>query len=573
MSGNERFSFHQAEEINGYCQRRRVQGAPYVLCLFATGVLLMGVGTFITTHALEKHESDAHILIIIGPILLGAGGIFLLCSVIFCIVACYKNSHLQDEFSDDLFSIGGSTFYGGRGFAYLVNEDPAEPPNHMPRLASEGILNLAGPATSCNREDEAVILLANTVAEERNRQRKLSQKLLSSSSLASAAVSTCPCGTVPCNHLQQFPEQNAMVTVPRVFSVKGRLDHLGLERLHRVDPYPELARDFDLGEGSLQSVRDRSASVYNRQFSAYTPDSAPHRLRRNVTYTASSRARIATKLQQDAWKQKQQDHQQQQQDPTASPQWRRFGSLQRKPRERKDSGAQESIKIHQLPKYDPHLLSALGITPASRDPQDADYNGDPALQPGLVPKQGSQSPQMSSSGSRSGSLRRPPHRQPSMGVKGLKAQQAGGGSANRRHKTSVYASDMSLYRSGSEGMMTQHETIPEDAYLHQQERFASRADRPIHMSSSYTQGSTSEGDSNTPMKTSRNWSLSSSPSPPESPKRPLKRAESHNSSQPKSSVSSNCSCRSERCSDNSCSDCEAREKSKRCEEEEEQNTK
>ncbi|XP_066966706.1 uncharacterized protein [Macrobrachium rosenbergii] len=569
MSGNERLSFHQTEEINGYCKRRRVQGAPYVLCLFATGVLLMGVGTFITTHALEKHESDAHILIIIGPILLGAGGIFLLCSVIFCIVACYKNSKLQHDFSDDLFSIGSSTFYGGRGFAYLVNEEHAEPPNHIPRLASEGILNLAGPATSCNREDEAVILLANTVAEERNRQRKLSQKLLSSSSLAGASVNTCPCGAVPCSHLQQFPEQNTMVTVPRVFSVRGRLDHLGLEKLHRVDPYPELARDFDLGEGSLQNVRDRSASVYNRQFSMATPDAAPQRLRRNVTYTASSRARIATKLQQDAWKQKQQDHQQQQQqDPTASPQWRRFGSLQRKPRERKDSGAQESIKIHQLPKYDPHLLSALGITPASRDPQDSDYNSDPVPQPGLVPDQGSQSPQMSS-GSRPGSLRRPQHRQPSMGVRGLKAQQAGG-SANR-HKTSVYASDTSLYRSGSEGMMTQHATIPEDPYLHQQERFAARVAHPIHMSSSFTQGSTSEGDSNTQMKTSRDWSPSSSPSPTESPKRPLKRTESHNSSQPKSSVSSNCSCRSERCSNNSCSDCEAREELKRCEEE--QNTK
>ncbi|XP_068248010.1 uncharacterized protein [Palaemon carinicauda] len=555
MSGSERFSFHQTDEIENLYKRRRVQGAPYLLCIFAAGILLMAVGTFITTHALEDHEGESHILIIVGPILLGTGGIFLLCSVIFCIVACYKNSRLQDDFSEDLFNIGSSTFYGGRSFAYLVNEDQSQSFSHQ-HFANEGILNLAGPPASNNHEDEAVILLANTVAEERNRQRKMSQKVMSRPVLAIAG-NPCPCGIVPCNHLQ-FDDQNAMLTVPRGFSVRGRLDHLGLEKLHRVDPYPELAKDFDLGEGSLLSVRDRSASVYNRQHSTASADADPHRLRRNVTYTASSRSRIAAKIHQDILKQKQLG----QQDPITTPQWRRFGSLQRKPKEKKDLGAQDGIRIHQLPKYDPDLLSALGITPPTGDSPDADYNGDPALQPGLPPvaNQGNQSPQMAS-GSRPGSLRRPVHRKPSMGVRSLKVQQAS--SSTSRLKTSAYASDMSLHRSGSEGMVTQHHTIPEDDYLRQQENFASQVAHPICMSSSFTQGFTSEVDSNSRMKTTRVWSLSSSPSPPASPGRPLRRAESHNSSLPKSSISSNCSCRSERCSNTSCSDCEMREESQK----------
>lgn len=48
-------------------------GAPYVLCVFVVGVILMGVGTFVTSHAYEDDPKDP-VLIVVGPTLLGLGG-------------------------------------------------------------------------------------------------------------------------------------------------------------------------------------------------------------------------------------------------------------------------------------------------------------------------------------------------------------------------------------------------------------------------------------------------------------------------------------------------------------------
>lgn len=54
--------------------------APTLYCLFALGVILVMVGTFITAHSyINHHDDDQHIhseyiLRIVGPILLGIGG-------------------------------------------------------------------------------------------------------------------------------------------------------------------------------------------------------------------------------------------------------------------------------------------------------------------------------------------------------------------------------------------------------------------------------------------------------------------------------------------------------------------
>lgn len=50
-----------------------VIGAPYVLCGFAVGVILMAVGTFITSHAYDDEETDP-VLLGVGPGLIGLGG-------------------------------------------------------------------------------------------------------------------------------------------------------------------------------------------------------------------------------------------------------------------------------------------------------------------------------------------------------------------------------------------------------------------------------------------------------------------------------------------------------------------
>ena len=50
-----------------------VIGAPYVLCAFAVGVILLAVGTFITSHAYEDKNRDP-VLLGVGPGLLGLGG-------------------------------------------------------------------------------------------------------------------------------------------------------------------------------------------------------------------------------------------------------------------------------------------------------------------------------------------------------------------------------------------------------------------------------------------------------------------------------------------------------------------
>lgn len=86
-------------------------------------------------------------------------------------------------------------------------------------------------------------ILANTVAEERQRQRKNSRKL-------------------PRNRSYEH-ETPVCYTGPQgMVEILGReeQDYLGLERIRRVQPLPELAQDFDLGDSdkSNHGTRDRS---------------------------------------------------------------------------------------------------------------------------------------------------------------------------------------------------------------------------------------------------------------------------------------------------------------------------
>lgn len=91
----------------------------------------------------------------------------------------------------------------------------------------------------------AVRILASTVAEERERQRKNSRKLPSSRSFESGthACYTGPQGLV---HMERLSREEQ--------------DYLGLERIRRAERLPELAQDFGLGESddSGYGLRDRS---------------------------------------------------------------------------------------------------------------------------------------------------------------------------------------------------------------------------------------------------------------------------------------------------------------------------
>ncbi|XP_069189612.1 uncharacterized protein [Procambarus clarkii] len=411
-------------------QVRPVVGAPYVLCVFIVAVILVGVGTFVTAYAYENDPHDP-VLLVVGPSLLGLGGLLLLGSVLVCVVACCKNRHLREAFSDDLLNIGGSTFYGGRGFVQLEDEtqlyDPP-PRHHLQGSAVMGVSNPAGPDHA-----EAIMILANTVAEERDRQRKNSRKysrnLSQEPSRRSEERSYPKYYLGPQGHSYSPEDSN-------------HLEHLGLERLRRADAYPELAEDFDLGETdeSTERFRDRSYSMsVRRPVARLAP--VPDRLRRNVTFTAASQASLQQQQQQLQFL-RQQQHQMRKNLLLQEPQ---YSGLHRKRSSKRKKGVvsreqtPEPIKVHHLPLYNPDLLSALGIQP-KRFPLERGQSDHGLLDQGRKesPEVWREDPDVTH-----GSLGNP-RRRPSvvMGVRSIRAPHSG--SAYRHH--SIYASDMDLHR-------------------------------------------------------------------------------------------------------------------------------
>lgn len=68
-------------------------------------------------------------------------------SVVLCVVACCRNQNFHESMPDDLFSIGGSTFYGGRNFVQQDDEVRlhAAPAHHLHNSMVGGVVNPAGP--------------------------------------------------------------------------------------------------------------------------------------------------------------------------------------------------------------------------------------------------------------------------------------------------------------------------------------------------------------------------------------------------------------------------------------------
>ncbi|XP_050716721.1 uncharacterized protein LOC126998755 isoform X1 [Eriocheir sinensis] len=405
-----------------------VIGAPYVLCGFAVGVILMAVGTFVTSHAYSDEKKDP-VLLGVGPGLLGLGALLLLSAVLICIVACLRNRQLREAFSDDLFTIGASTFYGGHQFVQL--EDDQHLPDHYSPRGSRRRHSTSGGASD---PSEAVKLcppriLANTVAEERQRQRKNSRKLPRNRSYENE---TPVCYTGPQGLVELLGREEQ--------------DHLGLERIRRVQPHPELAQDFDLGDSDYSShgIRDRSYSMSVRRPGKQFPP-VEHRLRRNLTYTQASRAR--------------QQLQRQQQLAVAGPHLPGWEAKQPRPqrkrssRKRKPNAAEvkDGPLVHQLPKYDPDLLRVLGIE-SNRPVLNRGLSEDTRQTPGATAAPGWQDDPDVTHGSLGNPRRRPAV---AMGVRGIRPKQSG---AAYRHASSIYASDMELHR--SEAAMTSDASQP-----------------------------------------------------------------------------------------------------------------
>lgn len=79
------------------------------------------------------------------PNSLAPSALLLLSSVLICIVACLRNRQLREVFSDDLFTIGESTFYGGHQFVHL--EDDSHLPDHYSPRSSRRRHSTSGGAT------------------------------------------------------------------------------------------------------------------------------------------------------------------------------------------------------------------------------------------------------------------------------------------------------------------------------------------------------------------------------------------------------------------------------------------
>ncbi|XP_045135885.1 uncharacterized protein LOC123518894 [Portunus trituberculatus] len=407
--------YHQY--VDNTTNHRRVRpvvvGAPYVLCTFALGVILMAVGTFITSHAYEDKNKDP-VLLGVGPGLLGLGGLLLLSSVVICVVACMRNRKLREVLSDDFFTIGASTFYGGNELVHLNNEDEMGTYSSQRHRRRHSI---SGGATDSN---EGVMILASTVAEERERQRKNSRKFARNLSHKSASQ-VCYMGP------QGLAQERLSKEDP---------DYLGLEPIRRAELHPELAQDYCQSESDDSHYIPRSRST---SMSVRLPRShlAPveQRLHRNLSYTPASRARIQQHLQRQRHQAslQAQGWEVQQSEPR-----RKRSSKRRKPQATINEVA-EGPTVHQLPKYDPDLLSALGLGPSH-----------PRLNRGI-----SEDGHLDSEAAASAAWRENPdvtygsllntRRKPSvvMGVKGLRPKQSG---TAYRHTSSIYASDMDLHR-------------------------------------------------------------------------------------------------------------------------------
>ncbi|XP_042240899.1 uncharacterized protein LOC121878638 [Homarus americanus] len=419
--------YHQHADDGTHHRQSRpvVVGAPYILCVFVVAVILMGVGTFVTSHAYSLDKED-RVLLIVGPALLGLGGLLLLGTVLMCLVACCKNRRMREAFSDEFLNFGGSTFYGGRAFVQLEDETQLHDRSHhhhhhLRNSAVEGVTNLAGPG-----HNEAVMILASTVAEERDRQRKMSKKFSRNLSHDPSRHAEVP------GYPQYYLSPHGQAVSPDNLEY---IDHLGLNRLRRTDEYPELAEDFDLGETeeTNEGLRERAYSVSVRRPMVQLGP-VEHRLRRNVTFSPSSRVRL--QQQQQLLFLRQQQHLQEQQ--YASPQ-RKRSSRRRKGRSSKEENA-EGIMVHQLPRFNPDLLSAVGVK------QNSPHLDHDLSNKGLLDHH-SQAPHDDWRGNPDvthGSLGNP-RRRPSvvMGVKSIRSKHSG--SAYRHH--SVYASDMDLHRS------------------------------------------------------------------------------------------------------------------------------
>lgn len=422
--------YHQ--HIDGTTHHHRVRpvviGAPYVLCGFAVGVILMAVGTFITSHAYEDEERDP-VLLGVGPGLLGLGALLLLSSVLMCVIACLRNRQLREALSDEFFTIGASTFYGGRQFVPLHDE------NHL-GTQSPGTRRPYSQSGGATDPNDAVMILANTVAEERQRQRKNSRKYYRNRSYESGS-DACYMGPEGIAHERLSREDP---------------DHLGLEPIRRAERLPELPHNDGLSESDDSGYipRDRSHSM---SFRGPRSQLAPveQRLRRNLTYTQASRTRIQ---QQQRQRQRQQADQRMLGWETQQPFPQRKRSSRRKKPQATINEMEEVPTVHRLPKYDPDLLRALGLAPdrpkldrgrsenmlsASAAAQPASWREDPDVTHGSLGN---------------------PRRRPSvvMGVKGLRPKQSG---AAYRHSSSIYASDMDLHRTDatvtSDASQTGHE--------------------------------------------------------------------------------------------------------------------
>ncbi|XP_071540369.1 uncharacterized protein [Panulirus ornatus] len=417
-----------------------VVGAPYVLCLFTVAVILMGVGTFITSHSYEKDPPD-HVLLIVGSALLGLAGLLLLGSVLVCLIACCRNRQVREAFSDDLLNIGGSTFYGGRGFVHLEDETELNESQQRHNTAMDGVTNPAYPS-----HNEALMILANTVAEERHRQRTGSRKYIRNVSHDASRQ------LEPQGHGQYYLGPLGLPLDRRSREDLALLDHLGLDRLRRVDPHPELAKDFDLGETeeSNDGKRDRSYSMAVRRPMAHLAP-VQNRLRRNVTFSPAIRARIQRQQQQKLLQQQQEMRQhfqlREEQHPGLQPQRKR--SSRRRKRRGSREETPEDVRIHQLPEYNPDILNALGIQ--SRPPHLQRSMSRPVEGVTEFPNQMQQETWREDPDITHGSLRSP-RRRPSvaMGVRGIRSHHSG---SAYRHHSSIYASDMDLHRvPGSGGL-------------------------------------------------------------------------------------------------------------------------
>ncbi|KAG0722219.1 hypothetical protein GWK47_044920 [Chionoecetes opilio] len=407
--------YHQ--HIDGTSHHKRVRpvvvGAPYLLCAFAVGVILMAVGTFITSHAYDDEKRDP-VLLGVGPGLIGLGGLLLLCAVLMCVVACLRNRSLRNTFSDDFFTIGASTFYGDNELLSLDDENNLYYQSSSRRRRH----STSGGASDPN---EGIIILANTLEEERHRQRKNSRKAPRNQSYESGsrAYYTGPQGLASERSTREDP------------------DFLGREPIRRALPLPELPQDYGLSESddSGYMPRDRSYSMsVRRPGSRLAP--VEQRLRRNLTYTQASRARL---------QQQQRHHQRQQASQPMpgleTPPWpqRRRSSKRKKPQSAINE-VQDVPTVHQLPRYDPNLLHALGLGPTRPRP-DRGISEDGLLASGTQPATWWEDPDVTH-----GSLENP-RRRPSvkMGLRGMRPKLAGAGAAYR-YSSSIYASDMDLHR-------------------------------------------------------------------------------------------------------------------------------